>query len=206
MTELKFLSAPTIVSVSVSIVFMLVAAALYWPMHQLAFISDDSPVSWLSSAQLWAIAVISLRYCFDKTIPLYPAMWLCAAMVLLAFDEQFMFHEQWKFGCLEWLSICEYQWVRELPMILVALFGAATIIWLHDLVPLAPARAVLWSAFGVGALAISLDLIPWFAWLVRYEEAVEVLAEAVFLGYLLGLQRITYTRQIRRDRSGTNHR
>lgn len=175
-------------------------------MHQLAFLSDDSPVSWLSSAQLWAIALIALRYCIDKTIPLYAAMWLCAAMVLMAFDEQFMFHEQWKYGCVEWLSICEYQWVRELPMILVAIVGAATMFWLHKMIPLISARTVLWAAFGIGAFAISLDLIPWFALLVRYEEAVEVLAEAAFLGYLLGLQRTTYTRQIRRDRSGTIHR
>ena len=167
--------------------FMLVATVLYWPTPEIAFLSDNSPVSWLSSAQLWAIAVLSLRMSMDRSLPLATAAWLCAAMVFLACDEQFMLHEHWKYGCHQWIDACRYQWVTELPILMVGLFGTATMVWLHHLIASRAARTVLWSSLAVGVLAIAVDIFAWPTSLLRLEEALEVIAEALFTGFLLGV-------------------
>lgn len=167
--------------------FVTVATLLYWPTPEFAFFSENSPVSWLSSAQLWAIAVLSLRLGIECSLPRWTATWLVASTTALAFDEQFMLHEQWKFGCSSWLDACHKQWVTELPMILVGVVGVATVAHLHHVIPHRPARLLLWSAYSVGALALAVDLLEWPRMFIRFEEGLEVLAEALFIGALAGL-------------------
>jgi hypothetical protein len=183
-----FVLWPSILYLVVSVLFMLVATARYWPTPEIAFLSDNSPVSWLSSAQLWAIALLAVRLGADRALPLTAAIWLGAAMVVLGFDEQFMLHEHWKYGCINWWDACRHRWVTELPILLIGLLGAAAMVWLHQLLRARAARILLWSSLGVGILAIVVDLFAWPYSLVRLEEGLEVLAEALFTGALLGLR------------------
>lgn len=168
-------------------VFVGAATALYWPTPEFAFQSDQSPVSWLSSAQLWAMAILSLRLLGERAIPAATAVWLFAAMVLLACDEQFMLHEQWKYGCPQWWSACATGWVRELPMILVGVIGMATVAHLHRVLNVPSARLLLWLALATGLFALGMDLLSWSEALARYEEGFEVAAEAFFAAALLGM-------------------
>jgi hypothetical protein len=104
----------------------------------------------------------------------------------MAFDEQFLLHEQWKYSCHEWWNACRYRWVTEAPTILVGVVGAATVLVLHGRLPSRPAQLLLWSALAVGGLALVLDLFGWPMPLAPYEEGLEVIAEALFTGVLLG--------------------
>lgn len=131
---------------------------------------------------------MALRLGADRTLPRGAAFWLGAAMVLLAFDEQFMLHEHWKYQCADWWSACRHAWVTQLPIILVAVVGAAGVFWLHQLLYARAARVLLWCALGVGVMAIAEDLFGWPGALARWEEALEVIAEALFASALLGLQ------------------
>lgn len=170
-----------------AMLFMALAVAWYWPTPELAFASDNSPVSWLSSAQLWAIALVALRLGADRCLPVFTATWLAGAMMLLACDEQFMFHEHWKYGCHQWLDACRtHPWVTEAPMLAVATAGTATIAHLQGLLRDRGCRLWLWSSLTVGGLAILLDLTGWPPPLARAEEALEVVAQALFAGTLLG--------------------
>ncbi len=141
---------PAICSLAVVTLFMAVAGVLYWPTPEVAFFSDNSPVSWLSSAQLWAIAVLALRLAADRTLPVRLGLWLSLAMVVLAFDEQFMLHEHWKYGCINWVDACRHHWVTELPIMLVGIVGAATAVRLHYSLGSQSARIVLWLSLSVG--------------------------------------------------------
>lgn len=174
--------------VSLVVIFMVCASALSWPLPELAFRSDNSPVSWLSSAQLWAIGVIVARLLVEQAIPRLLGTVLLLAMVVMAFDEQFMLHELWKYGCDEWFDACRYAWVRDGPIVLVGVGGVAAAAWLHQVIPPGWARGHLWSSIALGVFALTLDLCdPVPAW-SAYEEAFEVLAEAWFMACLLGLR------------------
>ena len=167
--------------------FVVGAVLLYWPTPEFAFLSDQSPVSWLSSAQLLALALLVLRLGMERVLPFGMAVWLGLAMVGLACDEQFMLHEQWKYGCAAWWSACRMGWVTELPMILVVGLGSFTFLALHRVMAPRPARALLWSGLAVGIVALMIDLFGWGGALLRYEEGLEVVAEALFAASLLGL-------------------
>jgi hypothetical protein len=179
---------PALACVGIAIFFMAVAAAFYLPTPRRAFMSDGAPVPWLSSAQLWSIAMLCLVHAAQGTLSRLLSAWLCVAMLVLAFDEQFMLHEWWKFGCVQWLAACEWRVVKELPIILVAVLGVGTAFWLHRELGHRTARRWLWSAIGVGVFAVLLDL-KGVRYVGRYEEAFEVLAESLFLGMLIGLRR-----------------
>lgn len=163
------------------------AALTYAPMAEVAFRSDGSPVAWLSSAQLWALGLLCLQLGGQRLLPRALAAWLALAMALMAFDEQFMWHEQWKHGCPLGPGWCAHGWVRELPMALVALLGVGSAGWLHRSLPTRPARATLWAAIAMGLWALLLDQTEAPAALAPYEEGFEVLAEALFGAALLGL-------------------
>ena len=171
-------------------VFMTLAAALYLPFWEEAFRSDDSPVSWLSSALLVAGAILSLRLCAEETLPWRFGLPLVLALTALALDEQFMLHEWMKHA---WLPArvhpAPVSWQGDLPVWIVAaggvLFGglagrcgfAGAALWL------------LRAAIGVGLFAIWVDLGSPPVWLAFLEEGGEVLAEAIFLCALLVMQR-----------------
>lgn len=182
----RFLVWPVLACLAISMAFMAVAALLYWPTPELAFASDNSPVSWLSGVQLWALALLSLRLTIDRTLPLLVGVWLALAMTALAFDEQFLVHEQWKYGCHEWWNACRHHWVTEAPTIMVGVAGTATVLVLHGLLPTRSAQLMLWSALSVGGLALALDLFGWPRPLAPYEEGLEIIAETLFTGVLLG--------------------
>ncbi|MES1189886.1 MAG: hypothetical protein ABUS47_02280 [Steroidobacter sp.] len=171
-----------------ALAFMAVSFFMYWPNPEMAFLSDNSPVSWLSSAQLWAMTLLSLRHATDRSLPLPIALWLSVAMMGMSFDEQFMFHEYWKFSCISWISACHLAWVRELPIIMVALVGAVTFLILLRTIAVLRAQFLVLAALAVGLLAICVDLFAWPNVLVRWEEALEVLSESLFAGVLLGLR------------------
>lgn len=179
---------PMVIYVPLVIVFLAVAAAGAWPLPELAFRSDNSPVSWLSSAQLWSLSVIVIRLTFDRALPLSLSLWLITATAAMAFDEQFMFHEQWKYGCTGWFSLCRHAWVRELPMLAVGFGGVVTALWLHARIQPGWARRQLWAAIGTGLFALSMDMLHVADDLAAYEEGFEVLSEAIFVSCLLGLQ------------------
>lgn len=183
-----FTSRPGLVYLAAVAGFMAISTAAYWPLPEAAFRSDNSPVSWLSSAQLWTASALSLRLMSEDVLSRRTGSWLFIAMAGLAFDEQFMFHEQWKFGCADWVSVCRYAWATELPMLLVGVGGLATMAILHRAVPAQRARLQLWSAYVVGAFALFVDLSG-VQWVVGYyEEGIEVISEAIFMGLLLGLR------------------
>jgi len=180
---------PCILLLLASALFLGTAAWLYWPAPEMAFRTDDSPAAWLSSAQLWGMALIALRLFRERALPPVLCLWLGAAMVAMSFDEQFMLHEHWKYECVQWFAACRHAWVTELPMLLVAVLGLATVFWLHRCLQARSARVLLWAAVGVGLFALLLRFTQQPADLLPYKAALLVLAEALFAGVLLGVTR-----------------
>ncbi len=181
---------PAVFYLAVVLLFVLGAVWQAWPMPETAFRSDRSTISWLSSAQLWATLALALRLAADGVLSRRLGAWLVAAMAWLAFDEQFMLHEMWKFRCVDWTALCEYQWITELPMLLVGALGAATGVWMHRALPDVRARRMLWAGIVCGIVALVVDQAGAPLALALYEEGLEVLAEALLLGLLLGLRPI----------------
>ena len=165
--------------------FMLLSAWMFYPGWERAFRSDASPVSWLSSALLLTLSVLSLRLRADGSLPRWLASWLALAMFVLALDEQFMFHELWKYRCDELITLCTISWVRELPMLMVALVGTITAVLMHRALPLRLTRYLLWTGIGIGLWAIFVDQVPMPYPIADLEEAFEVLAESLVLAALL---------------------
>lgn len=188
MSEEDFSLAPFAVCLIGSALFLIVSAFLYWPAPEVAFRTDDSPAAWLSSAQLWAMALLALRLYRERALPRSLCLWLCAAMMAMAFDEQFMLHEHWKYECGHWFAACRHAWLTEAPMLLVALLGSATVLWLHRQLRSRAARVLLWLALGVGLFALLLRFTEQPADLLPYKAALLVLAEALFAGLLLGVK------------------
>ncbi|MES2935945.1 MAG: hypothetical protein V4805_20950 [Pseudomonadota bacterium] len=178
---------PSMLCLGGALLFMTVSALLYWPAPEVAFRTDNSPVAWLSSAQLWAMAILTLRLWQDSTMPRGLCLWLCVGMMGMAFDEQFMLHEHWKYRCLEWWSACRFGWVTELPMLLVAALGVFTGVWLHRSLPGRTQRLQCWLALGVGLFALYLRATQTPIELLPYKAALLVVAEALFTGMLLSI-------------------
>lgn len=171
--------------VAAACTFMLLSAWVFYPGWERAFRSDASPVSWLSSALLLTLAVMSLRLLVDGGLPRWLGGWLALAMFVLALDEQFMLHELWKYRCHELTALCKMAWVRELPMLMVAFVGAVTAVLLHRALPARLARGLLWVGISIGLWAIFVDQLPMPYPIVELEEAFEVLAESLVLAALL---------------------
>jgi len=156
-----------------------------------AFRTDDSPVAWLSGAQLWAMALLALRLWQESSVlPRSLCLWLFVAMTEMSFDEQFMLHEHWKYGCIQWLSLCRIGWITELPMILVGVLGVMTGIWLHRSLSDRLAQVQMWLSVGIGIFALILRFTHHPIELLPYKAAILVIAEALFAGMLLGLGRL----------------
>lgn len=179
---------PSLFVVLVSIFFMGLASAWYWPAPEAAFLSDASPVSWLSSALLWSIGFVALARWESGELPRGVLLWIACAMFSLAMDEQFMLHETWKYSCQAWFGICQNSWGRELPMLLVGGLGLITASVLQRQLTHQQAKWYLWMAISVGMFALAVDLFPSFAvvsGVAEYEEGFEVLAESLFAAMLL---------------------
>ena len=165
--------------------FMLLSAWVFYPGWERAFRSDTSPVSWLSSALLLTLCVLSLRLLADGGLPRWLGGWMALAMIVLALDEQFMLHELWKYRCHELTAFCKMAWVRELPMLMVALVGAITAVLMHRALPSPLTRGLLWAGISIGLWAIFVDQVPMPYPVADLEEAFEVLAESLVLAALL---------------------
>ena len=170
-----------------ALVFMGLSAWGAWPAWEQAFRSDASPVSWLSSALLLTLAVVALRLRAEAALPPGLGAWLALGFALLALDEQFMWHELWKYRCHELTAWCELEAVRELPMRLVALFGALTVACLCRVMRSWLSRGLLLAGLACGLWALSLDQMPMPYPLSALEEGFEVLAESLVLAALLSL-------------------
>ncbi|WP_062058086.1 hypothetical protein [Cellvibrio sp. OA-2007] len=184
----RFLSgAFSLTPVLTAVLFIALAVSQAWPFWQQAFRSDHSSISWLSSAQLWAIAFVSLLLIKEQKLPTFWGGWFFLAMLLMAMDEQFQFHEQWKYGCDEWVSWCDSAWAKELPMLSIAVLGSLSVLWLYHHCGNNFARLLLVISIVFGAAAIIIDLasVPHFIGI--FEEGFEVLAEAFWLSYLFAL-------------------
>ncbi len=188
--EHSFSFYPGLLCLAGSVIFMTVSCFLYWPEPEVAFLTDNSPVAWLSSAQLWAMALLALRLWRESVLPRALCIWLNIAMMEMAFDEQFMLHEHWKYGCKQWLTACSIGWVTELPMILVGVLGVVTAAWIHYSLANRVARIQLWLAVGIGIFALYLRFTQHPIELLPYKAALLVTAEALFAGMLLGLGRL----------------
>src|ERR1700678_1721116 len=77
--------------------FVAISAWAYLPWWELAFRSDDSPVSWLSSALLFACGALALQIGTQRGVRPLLSAWLTVSMLAMALDEQFMYHEYWKY-------------------------------------------------------------------------------------------------------------
>ncbi|QKO21677.1 hypothetical protein [Rhodoferax sp. BAB1] len=174
--------------VSGACAFMLISFWFFYPSWERAFRSDASPVSWLSGALLLTLSVLSLRLWSDGGLPPRLGGWLALAAFVLALDEQFMLHELWKYRCHELTSLCEAKWVRELPMLAVAVVGLITTVFLHRALPARLTRCLLWAGIATGLWAILVDQVPMPYMIATLEEAFEVLAEALVLAALLTVQ------------------
>jgi hypothetical protein len=177
--------------------FVAFSAWMFYPSWERAFRSDGSPVAWLSSALLLSLSVIALRLISEGFLPAKLGWWLVVSFFALALDEQFMLHELWKFKCHEWVPVCRESmvgasasyWVREMPMLLVGLFGSATITLLYRALPKGTSRVLLLAGLAVGLFAIGVD--QWIGVpeeLAVFEEVFEVAAEALVLAALIGLR------------------
>lgn len=159
--------------------------ATRWPLWESALFSDQSPAAWLSSAQLLGAAFLAARLGLERALPGALAAWLTLALGGLALDEQFMLHEAWKYRCIRWFDACALGWVRELPMLLVAVLGALTLFTLTRTLDDSLCRRMIDLSLTVGMLAIGIDLAEGPATVAPFEELIEVAAEALFIGALL---------------------
>lgn len=179
--------AAALAVLAAALAFMAISAWSFAPVWERAFRSDASPVSWLSSALLLTLAAMSLRLIADGGLPRGLGAWMAAAMFLLALDEQFMWHELWKYRCHEWTAMCGFDTVRELPILGVGAVGTATIVALHRAMHSRWSRSLLWAGLAVGLWAIAVDQIAMPYPIAELEEGFEVLAEALVLAAFMTL-------------------
>ena len=101
--------------------FMMVSAYAAWPWWEFAFLSDGSPVSWLSGALLAANAAIALNLTVTGSLPSRLGYALAAALAALAVDEQFQLHERLQ-------ESAEFGALGHLPTWLVGIGGLAFLV------------------------------------------------------------------------------
>jgi hypothetical protein len=157
--------------------FVAVAVVAEWPWWEYAFLSDDSALSWLSSALLVANAAVAMTMTMSRTLPAVGGALLTAALTLLALDEQFLLHERWQDLVAESL--------RFLPTLVVGAGGIAFLVRYHTAIKSTAARALIAAGVAIGLLALWVDLGSPPALMARTEEAYEVFAESLFLCGLL---------------------
>ncbi|MCU0964176.1 MAG: hypothetical protein MUF08_03745 [Burkholderiaceae bacterium] len=180
------------------LIFTLISLWAYSPFWELALRSDNAPVAWLSSALLFACAAQAWASMAQHKLAHGRAGVLVVALVAMALDEQFGFHEDRKHRCAEWTSWCaratpgQVHWLGDAPMVMVAVAGVLVLMTLHRDVASRIVRSHLAAAVLVGVvLALGTHfghlggVLP--AHIGRLEEVFEVLAEALFLCALVEL-------------------
>lgn len=164
-----------------AIAFMAVAAWQALPWWEYAFLSDDSAVSWLSSALLLANAAVALTLTLNRSLPSPLGSAVTVALAGLAIDEQFLLHEGFKESVAPSIG--------NAPTMLVAAGGVGLLVLLNRTVKSRPAMALILAAVVVGLFAIWVDLGAPPAAIARLEEGFEVIAESLFLCGLLEVSR-----------------
>jgi hypothetical protein len=162
--------------------FVAVSVFAEWPWWEYAFMSDESPVAWLSSALLVANAAVALNLALSRSLRPGPGYTLAAALAMLAVDEQFQLHERLK-------SSTGGGAAGNAPTWLVGIGGLACLAVLMRIVKSRAARVLIAAAVSVGIFALWVDLGTPPAVLARSEELYEVLAESLFLCGLLEISR-----------------
>jgi hypothetical protein len=173
------------------LLFIAVSVWAYLPWWDMAFRSDTSPLSWLSSALLFASAMLALQLGAARAFPRGFSLWLAASLLLLSIDERFMLHEYWKYHCYQWAWCAlpeagKIDALGDLPMLLVGAVGVATWAWLYRAVASRVARALLSLAVFIGVFfALGTHYGVAGHWLPAswsfLEELFEVCAETFFL-------------------------
>jgi hypothetical protein len=179
--------------------FILLSIWAYLPWWELALRSDKSPVSWLSSTLLFACAALALQLGAQGGLSKIFSVLLTFAMLLLSLDEQFQFHEYWKYHCADWVSWCGYpvqghiDWLGDSPMALVGFIGLTTFVMLYRRIHTTVAKNLIIASITVGVvLALgthfghAVGLLP--AWFNRFEEVFEVFSESLFLCALIEMR------------------
>ena len=161
--------------------FMWTAAWLAQPWWEYAFLSDDSPVSWLSGALLLANAVAALGLTLSGSLPPASGSLLSFALMVLALDEQFLLHERFKEIVPAGLG--------NAPVFAIGSGGLLVLIVLGRAVRPRAARALLQAAVAMGLFALWVDVGHPPALIAQLEEGFEVIAEALFLSGLLEISR-----------------
>jgi len=180
-------------------VFVAVSAWAYMPWWELAFRSDASPLSWLSSALLFGCFALAIQIGAQRNLPPLLAGWLVISMLVMALDEQFMYHEYWKYHCHEWTDLCSRavaghaHWLGDAPMALVGIVGVATLAVLYRALCPAVVRGLMIAGVAVGVLLAlgthfghAMGMLP--AIVSQFEEVFEVYAEALFMCALIEIR------------------
>ena len=151
------------------------------PWWEYAFLSDDSAVSWLSSALLLANAAVALNLVLTGSLPRVLGSAIATALAAMSVDEHFVLHERFKQSVPLWMG--------DGPTVLVGVGGIGVLILLNRSVKLLAARYLIGAAVAVGIFALWVDLGSPPPLMARLEESFEVLAEALFLSGLLEVSR-----------------
>ena len=177
-----------------SIAFMALCYVLNQPLWERAFMSDNSPVAWLSSALLLANSVLTWRLTSDRLIGRRLGYIMALGLLYCALDEQFMLHERLKYQYLPmWLSTSlGLQQILSNLLLLVGLSGALCVgifirqKWQGD----RPACLLLLAALAIGFVAIAVDIWGQGRRIAPVEEGIEVMAESFFLAALLAIGQV----------------
>jgi hypothetical protein len=167
----------TAVVLAAVIIFVGAAVVGEWPWWEYAFLSDDSPLAWLSSALLFANAAVALMLTVMRLLPGSLGALVTMALSFLATDEQFLLHERWQETVGGVLAF--------VPTILVGVGGVACLLWLRAVIRSRAALVLLACGVAVGIVGLWIDLGSPPSFLSRTEELYEVLAETLFLCGLL---------------------
>lgn len=183
--------------------FIAVSAYVNLPFWELAFRSDKSPLSWLSSTLLFACAMLMLQIGTQRGLSFLLSTWLTLSLLVLSLDEQFMYHEYWKYHCAKLLDRCaqpaagHVDWLGDAPMAMVGCIGMASFAILYRAVDSAVVKRLILASISVGVvLALgthfghAVGILP--AWFNRFEEVFEVLAESLFVCALLEIRPAHY--------------
>lgn len=163
---------------------------LRWPLWESAYFSDGSPLSWLTSVQIYSASILTVQLLINRKISVNLALWMIFSMSYLCLDEQFMLHEQWKYGCYTLTSFCKYTLIREMASLLIVCLGLPTLYLLYQRSNhLLPRRLLLTSAV-VAVFSSVVDLVPEFSLFLPIEEGLEVISSAFFLSSLLQIGQV----------------
>jgi hypothetical protein len=162
--------------------FAAVATAAAWPWWEYAFLSDDSPLAWLSSALLLANAAVAMSLTVSRLLPARFGWLLTAALAYLAIDEQFQLHERMK-------ELIGQGRFAELPTWLIGAGGVVCLFALMRIARQTSVRLLIIAAVSVGIFALWVDLGKPATAIARTEELYEVIAETLFLAGLIEVSR-----------------